>query len=190
MIAFVTEIEPKLTQEDKDAWLRRLDREYPLIRSLIDSATRQAQYEDALRLSAPLWQYWLERDLLGEGRHILLELLTHAREIDERVLALALHASGTLAFHDGFTDTAARHLQEAHDIWQRLGEYERARRTQSHLAMVANRVGDTDTARSVLSENIDAASLRSTIDRVDTPEPATIQVDQRRAGDTQSGEAR
>jgi predicted ATPase len=86
------------------------------LETLLDS-----EPQEALRLTAAVWPYWLRRIELHEARHWLEEALERAPDDSaERVTAMLGHAA--IQFRSGDTGLGLPKVEEARALAQRLGE--------------------------------------------------------------------
>lgn len=153
-LAFVKEMEPYLTGPDRAIWLSRIDAEYDLLRALLQDSIERHAFTYALQLASPLWQYWLARRKVDEGRNILEQLLDAAPAGRTLTRAKALHAAGSLAFQAGDLDIARSRLEAALPIWLKIGNEEGLLKTLSNLGVVANRTADFKRARELYTQGL------------------------------------
>ncbi|MEZ4529426.1 MAG: LuxR C-terminal-related transcriptional regulator [Thermomicrobiales bacterium] len=70
-VEFVELAAPMLVNGAAERWARRIDAEFPNLRSALDWLLEQERTDEALRLSSELWTYWMTFGGLGEGRQWL-----------------------------------------------------------------------------------------------------------------------
>jgi hypothetical protein len=76
-LRFVEALEPKLRGSEQEACLKRLDADYNNIRAALTWSCA-SDLEMALRMAAVLWEFWLARGYLTEGRIWLTEILSRS----------------------------------------------------------------------------------------------------------------
>ena len=99
-VRFAEQMQPRLTGAEAGTTLARLTMDEDNLRAALQGVRLSHDVERGLRLAAALWNYWLNRGALTEGRRWLMELLAMepATPVPPLVRAQALHAVGRLAF--------------------------------------------------------------------------------------------
>lgn len=147
---------------DQAGWLRRLDAELPNLRAAIDWLLAQAaagsidDARDALRISGALWQYWLRRGLLVEGRGLADAALAAAPDDGlplERAKALA--GAGVLSSRQGDEKASEAYNRAALELRRREGDRLGEARALYNLAASAGHNRDIDRAEEYLTAAID-----------------------------------
>jgi predicted ATPase/ATP/maltotriose-dependent transcriptional regulator MalT len=102
-----------LRTAQQDAWLNRLESDYPNIQAALRWFSEQELFEEALRLCTALWLFWLVRDRQSEGYQWGERVLTRSTtaSIAPEIKARATYAIGVLADHQG-------HYQRAAELWE------------------------------------------------------------------------
>lgn len=120
-LALAEEAEPYLRGPDQVAWFDRLDLELPNLRAALSRFHQTGAVDRALRLVAALWNSWVVRDRVPEGRRWLNVLLGLAPpDLPERLPALV--ALGDMSERQGDYDAATRWTEEALDLARARGD--------------------------------------------------------------------
>ncbi len=91
----------KMSGAEQASWLLRLERELDNVRAVLGWALEGSDAETALRLCGTLWQFWLIRGYLTEGRSWIMQALGKAAVISPKWRSSALNTAGILAAHQG-----------------------------------------------------------------------------------------
>lgn len=151
-----------LKKAEQAEWLRRLDAELPNLHSAMawllaraDEGSTEA-VRGALELSGDLWQYWLRRGRLSEGRR-LADAALRAAPKDQLALerAKALTSAAALAGRQGDKKTSEAYNRAALELRRSVGDRLGVARSLYNLAGIAGRAGDLETAEEHLSAAID-----------------------------------
>lgn len=99
-VHFAEQMQPRLAGAEAGATLARLTMDEDNLRAALQWARIHREVERGLRLAATLWNYWLNRGALSEGRRWLEKFLAMETPtaVPPIVRAQALHAAGRLAF--------------------------------------------------------------------------------------------
>jgi predicted ATPase/DNA-binding XRE family transcriptional regulator len=123
-LRLVDAMEPKLSGAEQEFALKRLDADNDNIRAALTWSCA-SDIEMALRMAAVLWEYWLSRGYLSEGRAWLTDILQRSDTIISknqdysnpshlvRVRAQALNGAGLLISVQGDQPAASVYLQES-----------------------------------------------------------------------------
>jgi predicted ATPase/transcriptional regulator with XRE-family HTH domain len=118
----------KLHGAEQETCLKQLDAEYNNIRSALTWSST-ADVETALRFAGSLWEFWLTRGYLSEGRAWLKDILQRSENqsrIPAIVRAHALNGVGLLTSVQGNQEEASIYLKKSLRLFQeendRLGE--------------------------------------------------------------------
>jgi len=149
LLQMVEMIEPKLRGAEQQACLKRLDVEYNNIRSALTwSCVSDA--EMALRFGGALWEYWLTRGYLSEGRAWLTDILQHpaaASPRQARARAQALNGAGLLtSVQGGDQELAGVYLREALFLFRELNDRMGEAWALNHLGQTLNLSGQREQA--------------------------------------------
>ena len=137
-LRLVEAIEPKLRGAEQELALKRLDADYDNIRAALTWSCA-SNIEMALRMAAALWEYWLSRDYLSEGRSWLTDILHRSSTIPDLpvgIRARVLNGAGLLISVQGDQPAASVYLQESLRLFRELND-------QMGEAWVLNHLGQT-----------------------------------------------
>lgn len=121
-LRLVDALEPKLHGAEQEFAFKRLDADYDNIRAAL---TWSCAYdiEMALRMAAVLWEYWLSRDYLSEGRAWLTDILQRSENLSSpRLRAQVLNGAGLLISVQGDQPAASVYIQESLRLFRELGD--------------------------------------------------------------------
>jgi ATP/maltotriose-dependent transcriptional regulator MalT len=107
-------------------WLDALEREHENLRQALHWLLEREEIELALRLAGALWWFWMVRGHLREGRQWLEKALAKSEGCTTSVRAKALSRMGMLAYAQGDFQQAEISYQQAFQLFQELGNKERA----------------------------------------------------------------
>ena len=146
---------PELIGERQAAWLHRLAAEHDNLRTALGWSIERGDVEAGLRLAAPIWQYWLARGHIAEGRRWLETLLKVSEGVAPPVRAQALFAAGNLAVH-GQGDYVPGRLfyEESLTLWREIGDKRRIADLLNGVGVLAGAVGDQGSARARHEESL------------------------------------
>jgi predicted ATPase len=127
--------------------LERFERELPNFRAALRGLLEEGRREDALRLGAALWRFWLNRAQYRDGAEWLERAPLDDATLPLAVRASALAAGGAIAFyvHDD-VDRAETLWQEGLELRLEQNDPRELGAAFSRLASVAWRRGDFDAA--------------------------------------------
>jgi predicted ATPase/transcriptional regulator with XRE-family HTH domain len=129
-------IGPKLYGVEQEENLKQLDVDYNNIREALTWSCAH-DIEMALQMAGMLWEYWLARGYLSEGRMWLSDILSHPETKSLQSLrARALNGAGLLTSVQGDQETANQYLQEGLRLFRELND-------QKGEAWVLNHLGQT-----------------------------------------------
>ncbi len=145
--------EPQLTGVDQAAWLDRLDEEHDNLRAALDRSMAARDAEQALRLVAALWRFWVSRGHIGEGRRRVDELLALPLEgADPGLRARALHGVATLVHYRGENVRAKTLFAECLALWRSAGDASGLATALNSLAWLNCELSRYPAARSLSEE--------------------------------------
>ena len=137
------EAEPQLTRAEADAWLDRLERERDGIHAAIEWYVANGNGDHAVALAGAIWQFWLVRGHLGEGRDLLTSALAAPHsDRSSTSRATALRGAGMLAFRQGDNDAAEALFRSSVEEARRAGDRRHLAVLSADLARVALRRSD------------------------------------------------
>jgi predicted ATPase/class 3 adenylate cyclase len=152
-LELVERAEPKLERSEQVVWFERLEQEHDNLRAALSWSQADARGVDAgLRLGAPLFQLWLKRGHIREGRERLTGLLAQSHT-PTSARAKALCAVGYLASAQGDYDQARGSMEESLALSRRLGDKRGIAIALGHLGRVAHAQGDYPGATTFLEES-------------------------------------
>ncbi len=130
--------EHKFESAEQAAWLDRLEREHDNIQAALNwSCETDEGGEIGLRLVAALWQFWLVRGYVNEGRMWSLRILNLQPSLTILSRARALNGAGFLHWAWNDFEAANALLQESLRIFQELGDRHGTAWVLNHLGHVA-----------------------------------------------------
>lgn len=155
--ALAEEQTPLLTTEHASSALAVLEEEHANARAALATLLDQGHAEDALRLAASLWRFWLLRGHISEARRLLAQCLEMSAEADSSLRGAALDADGVLAFAQGDFVVARQRHEEALDIARRVDDLGLEARALINLGAVADEQGLPDQAANYLEAALNAS---------------------------------
>jgi predicted ATPase len=134
-------------------WLERCETEHDNFRAALDYIVQAGEAEWGLRMGAALFQFWVTREHLAEGRDRLSRILALPKASGRtRARARALFAAGALAGEQSDYAAGQAILQEATEINRELGDRWGLAVCLNALAVHALDQGDGAAARALLEE--------------------------------------
>lgn len=137
-LGWLEALEPKLHGVEQETCLQGLDADYNNLRAALTWSCASAP-EMALRMAAVLWEFWLARGYLSEGRAWLTDILERSSTspaLPARIRAQALNGAGLLASVQGDQPAAKVYLEESLRLFRELED-------QMGEAWVLNHLGQT-----------------------------------------------
>jgi non-specific serine/threonine protein kinase len=122
---------------DHVRWLRRLEREQPNLRQVLNWAEHHADAAVSHRALGALWRFWDARGFLDEGRAWAERLLLIGARSESPDRAYALGAAAMLHFRHGDYLRAQELAQEGRSLALRLEAYAEAAQATTALGNVA-----------------------------------------------------
>lgn len=162
-VALAQLAEPKFEAVEQGIWLDRLEVEHDnFLAALGWSCTSEDSGEMALLLAGAIWQFWLVRGYVNEGRAWFVRILEQTKpRIAGLPRARALNGAGFLHWAWGDFEQANRFLRESIAIFDSLGDSHGKAWALNHLAHVALALNDLPLALSLVQESL---TLFRTID--------------------------
>lgn len=138
-----------LTPAEREAWFDRCDAEHDNFRAAIEYLIESASSEWGLRLGSTMFWFWESREHLTEGRRSLAALLAmpEANPVSP-YRARALYAAGVLADAQLDFDSARQLMIRSLEMQRQLANTEGLATVESALAIISNKAGLHDQARS------------------------------------------
>jgi predicted ATPase/transcriptional regulator with XRE-family HTH domain len=123
-LRFAEEAAPHLRAAEQLAWLAQLETEHDNLRAALDWCLAAPDgAETGLRLAGALWEFWLIRGHLSEGRRRLAAALARpGAEAPTAVRAQALCGLSRLALFQGDFGSARAPIEESVALWRALGD--------------------------------------------------------------------
>jgi len=136
-------------------WARRLDEELDNLRAALDFLD---EFEPVgyLRLAGALGWFWDVRSAYAEASGRLEHALASAAE-DGPLTARALSSLGPIDGMTGRFDLAVSRLEQATELWRKLGEEDEVLDSRSLLAWAFYQAGDMSHALEVWEQNLELA---------------------------------
>lgn len=140
---------------EQAAWLRQLETEHDNLRGALTwCCTSPDGTGIGLRLAAALWDFWLVRGYVQEGRSWLAKILAQSKGAPPtREHAEALNGAGMLAWAQGDIQHASALLEESLALFRSLDDKLGSAWVLNHLGDVALRHGRYDLAVQLCSES-------------------------------------
>jgi predicted ATPase len=147
-LALAETAQPHLGDSEQQAWLERLEIEHDNLRAALDWCSRSAEeLELGLRLVVALWEFWLVRGYISEGRAWIAALLAQPAVAEHPTArARALCGAGRLAWAQTDWAQAARLLEASLAISQERDDAAASATTLNYLGQVAEAQGDYNRA--------------------------------------------
>jgi predicted ATPase/class 3 adenylate cyclase/TolA-binding protein len=147
---------PKLRGAEQAQWLSVLEAEHDNLRQALTFCLEEPEGGEAgLRLGAALWQFWLVRGHLSEGRQHLAAVLSRPMEsVSMTARAQALYGAGVLASMQGDYGTARILYDEGLVIVRELGDMLGVANSLHNLGNVAADQGDNAAALALYEESL------------------------------------
>ena len=146
----------KLQGAEQSNALDLIERELPNLRmAMALSLTEGEPPEIAWKLGAALWEFWLIRGYVGEGREFL-EAIFACKERDETSSAFgeALNGAGALAQTQGDFVAAKRFYLESLSIRRRLGNQKGVASSLNNMGLIAELSLEYASAKSLHEESL------------------------------------
>ncbi len=155
-LRLIDSVEPKLHGAEQESCLKLLDADYNNIRAAL-AWSCASDIETALRMAAVLWEYWLARGYLSEGRAWMTDILHRSDTVPllpVRVRAQALNGAGLLASVQGDQQVANVYLQESLRLFRELGDQMGEAWALNHLGQTLNLSGQQELAVPVFEASL------------------------------------
>jgi predicted ATPase/DNA-binding SARP family transcriptional activator len=153
-LALAEEAESQLTGPEPGVWLARLEAEHDNLRTALDWSLAGGGQEKGMRLAAALWQFWLQRGHLSEGRRRLEAALTVAADAAACLRARTLLGAGVLAFEQDDYDQARDRSEAALTLYRELEDRRSVASVLGHLGKVAWQEGNVAEATVRFEESL------------------------------------
>lgn len=139
------------------AWLDRLERDHPNIRSALEwtlsaGENEATRAEWALQLGVVMAVFWNMHGHLGEGRKWLKRIINKFPDAPLSLRARLLNNAALLASRQGDTPEAVSLLEQALDHWRKLDDRRNISLALNNLGIMAYDLGRLDQARQLYEE--------------------------------------
>jgi predicted ATPase/DNA-binding CsgD family transcriptional regulator len=138
-----------------DEMLRQLETEHDNLRAALEWSLAGGNLETGIRLAGELWQFWLDRAYLTEGRRWLKRSMQAAASIPAVALgsqAWCAYGAGVFALLQGAGHEAIELYSGALALFRQLGDRRGVAWTSNDLAQVVS--DDYERARRLLEESV------------------------------------
>jgi predicted ATPase/transcriptional regulator with XRE-family HTH domain len=155
-LCWLEALEPKLHGVEQEAYFQVLDADYNNLRAALTWSS-VSDPEMALRMAAVLWEFWLARGYLTEGRAWLTDILRRSSALPAlpaRIHAQALNGAGLLASIQGDPSAANLYLQESLRLFRELGDRMGEAWVLNHLGQTLNLSGQQAQAGPVFEASL------------------------------------
>jgi non-specific serine/threonine protein kinase len=156
----------ELSGPEQGRWLDRLALEHDNLRAALSWSLAHGDAVGAGQMAADIWQFWLLRGHLHEGRRWLAQILAAVPE-PTSLRADLLWSAGILARPDAVQ--ARQHFTDSLALWRTLGDHEGTARALSSLGFLAQAHGDHGQAVTYLEQSLSLVRTSS-----DTPVLARV----------------
>lgn len=156
-LALAEEAEAKLTESQQTLWLNYLESSYANFRIALEWLLDQPEdAENPLRLAGALWQFWMIRGYLSEGRYWLGSVLaiSQTKTVSAFIRAKALMGAGILALKQDDYQQAKELLEKARALWLDARDKGGLAYTLINLGIVAEQQGDYIQAEFLFKETL------------------------------------
>ena len=155
-LAFAEQAFTYLSGPEQKEWLDRLEAEHDNLRAaLAYSKDYPNEIEAGLRLGVVLWQFWLLRDYLSEGRRQLEDLLALGPDVPAALRASVLFGLANLAYDQDDMEQARELLEECLRLRRGLGDPQRLAYALDSLSRVVISMEEYEQARPLLQESLE-----------------------------------
>jgi tetratricopeptide (TPR) repeat protein len=155
------------TDEEREEWLQRLDREYLNMRAALQWSFEEESGATAVRLASALAWFWDEKGYAREGRRWLERCLalgasSHMADTNPRAWAGILTGIAHLAAHQSDVATARTYAGEGVALWRQIGDVRGLAWGLRALGWVTEYDGDHARGRAVLQELVELSRREGT----------------------------
>jgi tetratricopeptide (TPR) repeat protein len=148
----VDRAEPELRGPEQQRWLDRLEAEHDNLRAALQWPGSEALPDSCLRLAAGLWQFWMARGYVSEGRGWLSRALATGTTAPSAARAKALDGAGVMAIGQGDYVEAKALLEESLASFRAIGNKQGMARAMHHLGIQRLHQGDHGRASALFDE--------------------------------------
>lgn len=155
-LALAEAAQRKSEGSEQSTWLNQLEDEHDNLRAVLQwSCTAADRTELGLRLAGALWDFWLVRGYVREGRDWLARLLAQPETaVSTTIRAEVLNGAGLLAWTQGDSSQATAFLEESLSLFKQLGNKLGCAWALGHLGDVALTQGNFSRAVAVCEASL------------------------------------
>jgi predicted ATPase len=150
--ALCEEARPHLVGPDEPRWASRLQAERDNLRLALGWSVEN-DVELGLRLARALFRFWEAHNMIVEGHRWLTTLLARSSP-PSHTRGAVLHAAAAFESYLGDYDAARRHVREALDIFEGIGDERGVATALNELGVLASYESDFAEARRLLEESL------------------------------------
>ncbi len=136
----------------QNVWIELLDRERYNLRAALQWLHESGRHQDAMAMAGALRWFWVITREVSDGTHWLDLTLSHREGVDDAVTARALNGAGLLASRRLAFDDAKLFLDEALELFRKLGDRKSEARQVYQLMALAWLRDDIAEARKLAVE--------------------------------------
>ena len=147
---------PHLLDEQQEIWLERLEADHHTLRAVLEGSCSPAG-DAALgaRLAEALWEFWLVRGHVSEGRAVITVLLDlHVAQTPSVVRAHLLNGAGRLAWAQNDWHQATALLRQSQVLCAELGDSAGSASALNYLGEVAEAQGHYSQAALLFAQSL------------------------------------
>jgi predicted ATPase len=146
--------EPHLLEDDREAWLARLEADSVNLRSAYEECMdRPEVFQAGVRLVGALPYYWLQSGFIREGRAALAAILERTNAADRsHARGKVLHGAAMLAWKEADAEAGVRHAAEALSIFRERADLVWTGLSEWVLAVCRMSQGDVADSRALLDD--------------------------------------
>jgi predicted ATPase/DNA-binding XRE family transcriptional regulator len=154
-LALAEAARPHLQDGQQQVWLERLEADHDNLRAALAWSRSAGEAALGLRLAEALWEFWLVRGYLGEGRAWIASLLAlPAARRPSLALARLLRGAGRLAWAQNDWRQAAAALEQSRALCAEFGDIAGSAGALNHLGEVAEAQGRSAQAAEFFAESL------------------------------------
>ncbi|MDX1382196.1 MAG: protein kinase [Thermoanaerobaculia bacterium] len=146
----------RLSGPEQAHWMEVLTREHDNVRAAFDWLVESPRRNDAFRLGAVMWRFWLSQGHAPEGARSLARLCAAVAEpTASEETAKTLHGLGMLQIFQGRNLEAREAFERALRLCEEMGNEAAVARELCHLAMAENELGHANRAEPLAARSLE-----------------------------------
>jgi len=153
-LALAEKAESKAHGPEEVNWLDKLEVEHNNVRSVLEWSLREGRLEAVARIAGALWEFWLYRANLTEGRGWLERALSATTGLSASIQARLLCATGRFLRIQGRIDQALVLIEESLTLRREVKDIEVIAESLYQKAIMMNIQGNYDGAKSLFEESL------------------------------------